>query len=72
MDEIKIGQLVELRNDFGTFVSGRVDSTSSFYRSVYASFEAEKALTYTISLEGIGSEFRDYEWAVISITGFGA
>lgn len=72
MDEIKIGQLVELRNDFGTFVSGRVDSTSSFYRSVYVGFEVEKALCYTISLEGIGSEFRDYEWMVISVVGAGA
>jgi hypothetical protein len=72
MDEIKIGQLVELRNDFGTFVSGRVDSTSSFYRSVYVGFEPEKALTYTLSLEGVGSEFRDYEWSVISVSGFGA
>lgn len=72
MNEIKIGQLVELRNDFGTFVSGRVDSTSSFYRNVYSSFDTEKALTYTISLEGIGSEFHDYEWVVIQVAGVGA
>jgi hypothetical protein len=65
MNELVIGQLVTLRNDFGTVVTGLIDGTTSFYRTVYNDFKPEKVLTYTISLEGVGSEFRDYEWAIL-------
>jgi len=31
--------------------------------------EPEKVLYYTISLEGISSDFYDYEWTVVSVAG---
>jgi hypothetical protein len=70
MEDIKVGQMVELWHDSCTFVSGRVNGTRAGHRKTYdASGDAVATIYYTISLEGIVSEFYDYEWTVVSVAG---
>ena len=72
MNEIKVGQMVELSNDFGTYANGRVVATGSGYYKKFSQGEPEKVLYYTISIEGISSDFYDYEWTVVSVAGIAA
>jgi len=72
MHEIKVGHMVELSNDFGTYATGRVNATGSGYYKKFGPLEPEKVLYYTISLEGISSDFYDYEWTVVSVEGIAA
>ena len=69
MNNLKIGQLVQLTNDAGTLVSGVIEGTNSFYRNSYVNLEVERILTFSIQIEGVGSEFRDNEWTVIGVDG---
>ena len=72
LENIKVGQMVELSNDFGTYITGRVDGTWSGFKLTYIKGEPERELFHTISIEGIGSEFRDYEWTLVSVAGVSA
>lgn len=66
MDNIKVGQFVGLTHDSGTYVSGRVNGTRAGHRKTYdAKGDAVAVIYYTISLEGITSEFYDYEWDLV-------
>jgi hypothetical protein len=69
MNDLKVGQLVQLTNDQGTLVSGLVEGTNAFYRNQYVDLDVKRVLTYAIQIEGVGSEFRDYEWTVIAVDG---
>lgn len=69
MDDLKVGQLVQLTNDQGTLVSGLVEGTNSFYRNRYINLDVERTLTFSVQIAGVGSEFRDYEWTVLAVDG---
>ena len=69
MNEIKVGQMVELSNDHGTYVNGRVRGTSSGFYKNFAAHEPEQTLYFTVALEGISADFYDYEWTVVSVAG---
>ena len=72
MEKVKVGQIVEMSNDHGTYVNGRVVATGAGYYTKYLNGDPEKVLYYTIALEGISSDFYDYEWFLVSVAGIAA
>lgn len=67
MENIKVGEIVGLKHDSGTYVAGRVNGTRAGHRKTYdAKGDAVAVIYYTISLEGITSEFYDYEWTLLA------
>lgn len=70
MENLKIGDVVELYNDQTTAVSGRVSEVRSKWERFYVgSVEPEVRVVYSIQVEGIQDYLRDYEWVVSSVNG---
>lgn len=68
MDNIKVGDIVELYNDATTAIQGRVTETRSFLKKDYFEEQPDQ-LVYAIRIEGIGTDLYDYEWELGSLNG---
>jgi len=68
MENIKVGDIVELYNDATTAMQGRVTETRSFLKKDYFEREADQ-LVYAIRIEGVDANLYDYEWELGSLNG---
>ncbi len=68
MEDLKVGDVVELYNDATTAVQGRVSEVRSAWEKFYGQ-DPEVRVVTSIKVEGIWDELKDYEWIVGSVNG---
>lgn len=68
MNYLKVGDIVEMYNDKTTSVSGRVSEVRSAYEKFYGQ-TPEVRVVYSIKVEGLWDELKDYEWELVSVNG---
>jgi len=68
MEDLKVGDIVELYNDATTAVQGRVCEVRSAYERFYGQ-TPEVRVVYSIKVEGLFDELKDYQWELGSVNG---